>query len=361
MALRVAIVGCGKIADGHVEEIQKMEVAEVVGVCDLERLMAEQIAARYGIAEYFDDLATMLRQSKPDVVHITTPPQSHQAIAMQAIDAGCHVYVEKPLTVNLKQAEELIRYTKAKERKLTIGHTFQFDPPALKMRELIEEGVLGDPVHVESFLGYDLSGQFGQALLGNKDHWIHNLPGTLFQNNLNHVFNKIAEFVTDDSPEVHVVSFKRRKNVYGDRRDAMPDELRVIIKGEDTSAYATFSSHIRPAGQFARVYGTKSTLHVDYIARTVTIEKGPTLPSAIGRLMAGFDQSKQYSREARRNVFRFVKSDYHFFSGLNQLITLFYNSILHNAPVPIPYRDILRVTAMMDEIIRQMKEEKVTT
>ena len=78
MTLKVAIVGCGKIADGHIEEIQKMPAAaRVVAVADLELLMAEQIATRYGIPAFYDDLDRLLEKERPDVVHITTPPPSH--------------------------------------------------------------------------------------------------------------------------------------------------------------------------------------------------------------------------------------------------------------------------------------------
>src|SRR5512138_2140265 len=99
MTIKVALVGCGKIADGHVEEIQKMpERAQVVAVCDRERLMAEQLATRYAIPQYYDDFHRMLATERPDVVHITTPPSSHVALTRASVDAGCHVYVEKPLT-----------------------------------------------------------------------------------------------------------------------------------------------------------------------------------------------------------------------------------------------------------------------
>src|SRR5213078_4418801 len=106
--LRVGIVGCGKIADGHVEEIQKMpERARVVAVCDLEILMAEQIALRYGIAAHYDSFEKLLVVEKPDVVHITTPPGSHLPLAKMAMDAGAHVYVEKPLTLNHADSKKL--------------------------------------------------------------------------------------------------------------------------------------------------------------------------------------------------------------------------------------------------------------
>src|SRR5579885_3470418 len=95
--LRVVIVGCGKIADGHAEEIKKVSIANLVGVCDLEPIMAEQLAVRYGISNWYEDFDRMLSEQQPDVVHITTPPQSHLLLTRKAVAAGSHVYVEKPI------------------------------------------------------------------------------------------------------------------------------------------------------------------------------------------------------------------------------------------------------------------------
>ncbi|HEU4365632.1 MAG TPA: Gfo/Idh/MocA family oxidoreductase, partial [Candidatus Krumholzibacteria bacterium] len=170
--LRVAIVGCGKIADGHVGELQKMRDVEIAGVCDLELLMAEQLAARFGIGHYTDDFHGLLMETRPDVVHITTPPQSHLSLARQAMDAGAHVYCEKPLALDEPGTDTMIRHAEATGRKLTVGHSFHFDPPALVMRRLVAQGVIGDPVHVESHFGYNLSGPFGAAMLADSSHWV---------------------------------------------------------------------------------------------------------------------------------------------------------------------------------------------
>ena len=131
MTLKVAVVGCGKIADGHVEEIQKLgDAARVVAVVDRELLMAEQLASRYGLPGFYDDLDRMLAIERPDVVHITTPPQSHLAIGVRALDAGAHVYVEKPLTLCYADSRALVLHALGAGKKLTIGYSYYFDPPA---------------------------------------------------------------------------------------------------------------------------------------------------------------------------------------------------------------------------------------
>jgi predicted dehydrogenase len=371
MTLKIAIVGCGKIADGHIEEIQKMpRAAKVVAVADLELIMAEQIAVRYGVPAFYDDLDKLLAREKPDVVHITTPPGSHLPLARKAIDAGANVYVEKPLTPNLADSRALIDYANRAKKKLTIGYSYLFDPPALAMRDLIARGVLGDPVHVESFYGYNLAGPFGSAIMGDAGHWVHRLPGKLIHNNLDHILYKIPEFLPDDRSDeafsqnplgdlkIQATGYVRRKQRYGDARDELADELRLTITGGPVSVYGTFSSHIKPTGHFARVYGTKNTLHVDYVMRSVTLDAQTKLPSAIGRLVPAFDQGMQFLREGGKNLMRFAKSDFHYFSGMNRLFAMFYESITGGGPLPIPYRDILRIAAIMDEIWKQVPQHR---
>jgi predicted dehydrogenase len=353
--LKVALVGCGQIADGHISEIQKLGNARVLGVCDLERLMAEQLAVRFGVPHFYADFEQMLDELHPDVVHICTPPGSHLALTRMAVDAGCHVYVEKPLALDHAQSVALVEYVEKAGKKLTIGHNSEFDPPSLEMRRLMAEGVLGEPVHVESWFGYNLGGPFGKVILGSPDHWVHRLPGKLFQNNINHMLNKITEFVDDDRPEVRAMAWRRdHGEPFGDVRDELMDELRVIIRGERVSAYGTFTAAVKPVAHFSRIYGTKAILHLDFNARTVTVDRGPTLPSAIGRLAAGFSQTAEHARAALRNAKRFAASDYHFFAGMNELIRRFYDSILTDAPLPIPTRNMLRIAWIMDEIFRQI-------
>ena len=86
--LRIALIGCGQIADAHLQELRKIDRATVVAVCDRHVDLARQAAARFEVDRYYDDAATMLRELKPDVVHITTPAQTHAPLAMQALQAG---------------------------------------------------------------------------------------------------------------------------------------------------------------------------------------------------------------------------------------------------------------------------------
>ena len=360
MKLRVALVGCGKTADMHVTGIQRLDTAQLVAVCDIEPLMAEQLAARHAIAKCYSDFAQLLAVEKPDVVHIATPPQSHLALATEALDAGCHLLVEKPLASNASEAAQLIAHAEARSRKLTIGYTYYFDPAARMLRSLVREGVMGEAVHLESFLGYNLKGPFGTSILADRNHWVNALPGGLFQNVLDHLLNKITEFLTDEDPHVQAYSWQRSRRVRQPDLD-LPDELRVTVIGDKQSAYGTFSSHARPVQHLLTFYGTKNTAHLDFGNSTITLDRDSVLPGVLGRLASPFTQGWQHIREGGRNVIRFARSEYHFFEGFNYLLSEFYASIVHDLPVPIPYEEILRVAALIDKIVEQVRADGVST
>src|SRR4051794_3767081 len=105
--IKAAIVGCGKMADQHAAQIQKIREARLVAVCDAEPLMARQLATRLKVPAWFTSVDEMLRESRPDAVHVTTPPQSHLAIGKTCLNAGANTYIEKPFTLNTADAEEL--------------------------------------------------------------------------------------------------------------------------------------------------------------------------------------------------------------------------------------------------------------
>src|SRR4051812_34119162 len=106
--LRVGLIGCGKIADAHAAQIRRIKGCELAAVCDREELMARQLSERLRLPRYYSDVARFVAEVRPDVVHITTPPQSHFDLAKQCLEQGVHVYVEKPFTLNTAEAEVLI-------------------------------------------------------------------------------------------------------------------------------------------------------------------------------------------------------------------------------------------------------------
>ncbi|HEY6412556.1 MAG TPA: Gfo/Idh/MocA family oxidoreductase [Edaphobacter sp.] len=352
--LRIGIVGCGKIADGHAEVVEHLAGAELVAVCDREPLLAEQLAVRYGVPGWYGDLGQMLERERLDVVHITTPPGVHLALTRQCVEAGAHVFLEKPLALTAPEAKELIDVVVAGGRQMSINYWPNFDPPAMEFKDMMARGVIGDPVHVEAFIGYDLAGAYGQALMGDAGHWVHRLPGKLFQNMMDHIFNRIVPLFPDVEPEVSTFAYKRREAVRGDGTDALLDELRVVLKAGGVSAFGSLCSHARPVANTLKVYGTKNTVEVDYNNRTVVLASSQRYPSAVGRLMPPFQMASRYFAQGKKNVGEFRRSEFHFFAGMSRLLELFYGSIQAGAALPISYAEILRVARVMDRVIEQV-------
>jgi len=354
--LKVAIVGCGKIADGHASHIQNLEGCEIVGVCDREPLMAQQLYERFPVKRCFSDLTELLSEARPDVVHITTPPESHFDLARLCLERGCHVYVEKPFTLDAEQAQRLVDLAEKKGLRLTVGHNEQFSHVARRMRELVHSGYLGGtPVHMESHYGYDLGDpEYARALLADKQHWVRRLPGKLLQNLISHGMARIAEFLTSDAPRVIAYGFAspllKRMN-----ESEIVDELRVIISEEErTTAYFTFSAQMRPSIHEFRIYGPKNGLVLDQDHEILLKLRGGKFKSYADMFIPPVIFAKQHLANLIRNARLFLASDFHVDSGRKYLIESFYRSIREAAPVPIPYPEILRTARIMDAIFEQL-------
>ena len=354
--LKVAIIGCGKIADSHLAQIRRIAGCEVVGACDREPLMAKQLAERFKIPRQFSDVGAMLADCRPDVVHITTPPANHFALGKQCVTAGCHLYVEKPFTLNTEEAQELIGLAGKMQRKVTVGHDLQISHAARRMRQWVKDGYLGGrPVHLESYYCYDLSEPaYAKALLADKQHWVRRLPGKLLHNIISHGIARIAEFIDDDSPKVIAHGFvSPLLTSLGETE--MIDELRVIVSASSgATAYFTFSSQMRPSLNEFRIYGAKNGIVVDDEQQTVIKLPGKRLKSYAEKFVSPLMLARQQIGNVAVNARKFLRSDFHMKGGMKCLIESFYNSIEKETPPPIPYREILLTSRIMDGIFEQI-------
>jgi predicted dehydrogenase len=354
--LRVAIVGCGKIADAHLAQLHRVSGCRVVGACDREPLMARQLCDRFQIERPFSDIGELLAGCQPDVVHITTPPQSHLELGKRCLQAGCHVYIEKPFTLCTKDAEELIRLAAEKGLKVTVGHDLQFSHVARRMRKLVQEGYLGGPpVHMESYYCYDLSDPgYAKAFLADKEHWVRRLPGKLLHNIISHGIARIAEFLTSDSPQVVAQGFvSPQLKALGEHE--LVDELRVLIRDDGgRTAYFTFSSQMRPSLNQFRLYGPRNGLLLDEDEQSLLKLRGARFKSYAEKFIPPMLLAGQHLANASRNVRKFLAADFHMKSGMKCLIESFYGSIAGNAPPPISHREILLTSQIMDEIFKQI-------
>lgn len=354
--LRIAIIGCGKIADQHMQACRRLAGCEVVALCDRELLMARQLGERFRVAACFADVAEMLSAVRPDVVHITTPPQGHFPLARHCLAAGCHVYLEKPFTVTAAEARELISLAEAQHRRLTAGHNLQFTPEMIALRRLVARNFLGGkPVHLESHFSYDLGdASYVGPLLASRRHWVRQLPGQLLHNLLSHGIAKLAEFLDDEIVEV-IASAHQSSQLQCLGGGEVLDELRVLIRdASGTTAFFCFSTQLKPGLNLLRVCGPGNSVTVDHVSGTLLRHENRPCKSYLTFVLPPLQIARQHFRNACANFFRCLNGSLHQDSGMKELIERFYQSIQNQTPPPIPYREILLTARLMDRIFAQI-------
>src|SRR5688572_21289025 len=108
-SIRTAIVGTGYIAEFHAGSIREAKGVELIATCDANLGRAKAFAGAWNIPRTFDSLSKMLEETQIDCVHLLTPPDLHFSLAKQALEAGVHVFLEKPMCTSTAEAEELVR------------------------------------------------------------------------------------------------------------------------------------------------------------------------------------------------------------------------------------------------------------
>jgi len=180
---RAAVVGCGVISTEHFRVLAKHPRIELVGVCDRSPAAVRWTAERYA-TKPFTDHAEMLASEQPDVVHVLTPPSSHRAIAEDALRAGAHVIVEKPIASSLAELNEMLSIADRCGRYLVESHNYRFNDQILAIDDLVTRGVLGDVVAVDLLLALDLrASKFAMADGNPTAH----LPGGAVRDFLTHL------------------------------------------------------------------------------------------------------------------------------------------------------------------------------
>jgi predicted dehydrogenase len=142
--LRVGVVGLGYWGPNLVRNLHEIEEAEVAMVCDARPEQLAAIGRRYPAVQLTTEFAEMLANPDVAAVAIATPVGTHHTLALAALEAGKHVFVEKPLAASSIEAVELISLARANGLTLMPGHTFLYSPPVVAIRDLIRNGDLGE-------------------------------------------------------------------------------------------------------------------------------------------------------------------------------------------------------------------------
>ena len=168
----IGLVGAGYIAEYHILALRERESVEIVGVCDPNRPRAEAVRRRWDLPYASDSLANLIRDRRPDVVHILVPPQFHFEVAEQALEAGVHVLLEKPMALRAEECDRLIRLAGANGLRLGVNHNAVYHPLYRRLLDDLAARKLGAIEHVVSFNNLPLA----QLEAGDHDHWMFRHP-----------------------------------------------------------------------------------------------------------------------------------------------------------------------------------------
>lgn len=146
--VNVGIVGLGYWGTNLLRTFTKTPGARVTDLCDLDAAALARHGDAHPGARTGSDFAALLARDDVDAVLLATPPSRHHAMALAALRAGKHVWVEKPLALAASEGQELVDAARAAGRILFVDETFLYDPLVREMKRLIDEGALGDVYHL---------------------------------------------------------------------------------------------------------------------------------------------------------------------------------------------------------------------
>lgn len=150
--LRIGIIGTGGISNSHVKAYQQMEDVEIVAGADIVPGKAREALDRWNLpqAKAFENTQEMLDTMDLDAVSVCTYNTAHAECAIQALRAGCHVLLEKPMTVTLEDAQAVRRVEKETGKILTIGFQPRYDGRMRKIKEIVQSGQLGKVYYIQT-------------------------------------------------------------------------------------------------------------------------------------------------------------------------------------------------------------------
>ncbi|CAM3268648.1 Gfo/Idh/MocA family oxidoreductase [Filibacter tadaridae] len=149
MKLKYAVIGCGRISPNHIAAAVKNKL-NIVALCDLEESKMDETILTFNLpntVKKYTDYKEMLVNENPELVGICTESGEHGRIALDCIEAGSNLIIEKPIALSLEEADQIIAKAKEKNVKVSACHQNRFNKSVLKMREAVEEGRFGKLLH----------------------------------------------------------------------------------------------------------------------------------------------------------------------------------------------------------------------
>lgn len=338
---RVGLIGCGRIARVHRAYLAEIPQVELVGLCDPDPAALRAFAAESGLPPYAS-AAELLAETRPDVVHVLTPPTTHASVAIEMLRAGVNVLVEKPLAVNAAEADAVLAAARRSGRWVTVDHNRWFDPVVQRAAGAVASGALGHLMGVDVFQGAEAAE--AEKLQGRHAHWSAHLPGGVLHNLASHPLYLMRRFA-GPARELRVVA----RCVAG----SALEEVRLVADGERAMATVTMSMRTQPFMNRLTLYGTAGTIEVNLNNMTLIARHPRALPKLIGKVWPNLSEASQLVAATARNAVAFATGRQRYYPGIGGHLRALYAAVAAGGEPPVTAAEGRDVVAWYDAILAQ--------
>jgi predicted dehydrogenase len=337
--IRVALLGCGRIAHVHAGYLRQVPEVEFVGACDVDRVSREGFTGRWQLPT-FADVDELVAAAAPHVVHVLTPPAAHAKLAIELLEAGLHVLVEKPMALTVRDADAMVAAAHRTGRLLTVDHNRWFDPVVQQARALLQAGRLGTLIGVEVFAG----AAAGEGDLPETGHWKASLPGGILYDLAPHPVYLLNGFL-GAVDQLHVV---RRLDAEG-----RVQELRAVANGLQATGSLTISLATRPAMNLITLYGSAMTAQANLNNMTLVVRRTRQVPKVIGKVLPNLDEAAQLLRATVVNGVEFLRGRQRFYPGMGLHFRALYRALAAGQPPPVSVEDGRAAVSLLQQLWEQ--------
>jgi predicted dehydrogenase len=339
--LRSAIIGCGAISKSHLDYLTQSNHTQLVGVCDRSKALSEAASLRYGEVNTFTSHKEMLRTVQPNVVHVLTPPSSHESLVRDLLSAGIHVICEKPMCHSSYKTIELLELAKKSDLTLIESCNLKFFEPVMALKEKVLSGALGEVREYDILLQVDfLAGPFGDCNLSGP---AVDLPAGAVHDFLPHLaylFLYLAEV-----KEVDVVN-GRLVNLSGNTR-AVFDYLDVLVIAGKARGRLRICADAGPPAFKIVVRGALASIETDLYNPFLSYSGPPDVGkrAPFGQIREGLRQMIAGCRNLRNKIGQHG-ADY----GMGSMLDASYRALRNGDIAPVQPEDIIATARFCDSL-----------
>jgi len=336
--MKVAVIGCGRMGLHHVKAISVVGVADLVAVADP---YAEEAVVRPSLpdaVQFFKDPSVMLREARPDIVHIVTPPATHVDTARLVLEHGAHVYVEKPFTLTSDSARAILDLAKSKNLTVCAGHQVLFQHSGQHYRKYLS--MLRDITQVDSYFSFKTVRRVSGGLMSPVEQLNDILPHPVY---LMLDALEAADPHAGDTP-----CELRALEVDAD------GEVRALLRRGKTLASLTVTLRGRPIESWLKVTGTNGTVLADFVLSGIVRLIGPGA-SAISAVLNPFIRARQIIFGTIANVYRMLTRKHKSYAGLAELIEAFHRNVTEGKASPVSTFAIAETVRLCEVIGKQLE------